>query len=73
MQYENFILTHQILCYLCILSFPIHVPMMSYYIRHFQFTAELVSDCLKCCAEDSDDATSKVCVFVVGKSVPCVG
>ena len=28
---------------------------------HFQScSAELVADCLKCCTEDSDDATSKV-------------
>lgn len=25
--------------------------------------AELESDCLKCCAEDSDDSTSKVCIY----------
>ncbi|XP_024024594.1 selenoprotein F-like [Morus notabilis] len=26
----------------------------------WDFVAELVSDCLKCCAEDSDDSTSKI-------------
>lgn len=35
-----------------------------FYIKAFLLTAELVSDCKKCCTEDSDDSMSKVLMHI---------